>query len=74
MSEGRIVGGEVSIRFDEVVTGTIVVIAAKLSAIAGLEGAEDTVKEIEDFDGGFVGQRWQPGLGWRIVFAHGNVL
>ena len=71
MSEGRIVGGDVLIRFDEVVRGTIVVVAADLRAIAGLEGAEELVKEVEDFDGGFVGQRWQPGFGRRILFAHG---
>ena len=70
-SEGRIVGFDVSIRFDEVVTGTIVVVAADLRAVAGLEGVEDSVKEVEDFDGGFVGQRWQPGFGSRVVFAHG---
>lgn len=71
MSEGRIVGDDVSIRFDEVVTGTIVVVAAELSAIARLEGAEGSVKEVEDFDGGLVGQRWQRRFEKRIVFAHG---
>jgi hypothetical protein len=70
-SEGRIVGGEVSIRFDEVVAGTLVVATVDLIAVAGLEDGEDLVKEVEDFNDGFVGQRWQRGFARRIVFAHG---
>jgi hypothetical protein len=62
------------IGFDEVVSGAIVVVAADLSAISGLEDGEDIVKEVEDFDDGLVGQWWQAGLGRRIVFAHGMSL
>jgi hypothetical protein len=47
----------VSNSFDEVVPGAIIVVAADLSAIAGLEGAEYSMQEVEDFHDGFVGQR-----------------
>jgi hypothetical protein len=56
-SEGRIVGGKVSIGFDEVVLGAIIVVAVDLIAVARLEHGEDLVKEVVDFDDGFVGQR-----------------
>lgn len=58
-SEGRIVERKVSIRIDEVVSGTLVVVAVDLIAVAGFEGGEDLVKEVEDFDDGLVGQRGQ---------------
>jgi hypothetical protein len=53
-SEGRIVGGGVSIRFDEVVAGTLVVVTVDLITVAGFEDGEDVVKEVEDFDDGLV--------------------
>jgi hypothetical protein len=70
-SEGRIVGGEVSIGLDEVLLGAIIVVAVDLIAVVGLEYGEKIVKEVEDFDDGFVGERWQAQFGRLIVFAHG---
>lgn len=46
------------------------VVAVDLIAVAGLEYGEDLVKEVVDFDDGFVGQRWQTALATQIVFAH----
>lgn len=73
-SEWRIVGGDVSIGFDEVVSGAIVVVAVYLIGVAGLEYGEDVMKEVVDFYDGFIGQRWQTVLGMQIVFAHGMSL
>lgn len=73
-SEGRIVGGEVSIGFDEVVLGAIMVVAVDLIAVVGLEYGEDIVKEVVNCDDGFVGQWWQTALEMQIVFAHGMSL
>jgi hypothetical protein len=73
-SEGRVVEGKVLIGFDEVVLGAIIVVAVDLIAVAGLEYGEEVVKEVVDFDDGFVGQRWQTALAMQIVFAHGMSL
>jgi hypothetical protein len=66
ISEGRVVEGKISIGFDEVVLGAIIVVAVDLIAVAGLEYGEEVV----DFDDGFVGQRWQTVLATQIDFAH----
>src|SRR3989304_7863022 len=73
-SEGRVGVGEGSIGFDEVVLGAIIVVAVDLIAVAGLEYGEDIVKEVVNFDDGFVRQRCQTGLGRQVVFAHGMAL
>src|SRR3990172_8793978 len=73
-SEGRVVVGEGSIGFDEVVLGAIIVVAMDLVAIARFEYGEDLVKEVVNCDDGFVGQRWQTALAMQIVFAHGMSL
>jgi hypothetical protein len=70
ISEGRVVEGKISIGFDEVVLGAIIVVAVDLIAVAGLEYGEEVVKEVVDFDDGFVGQRWQTVLATQIDFAH----
>ena len=73
-SEWRVVDGKVSIGFDEVVLGAIMVVAVDLIAVAGLEYGEDIVKEVVNFDDGFVRQRWQMALATQIVLAHGMSL
>jgi hypothetical protein len=57
-SEWRVVDGKAWIGSDEVVLGAIIVVAVDLIAVAGLEFGEDVVKEVVNFDDGFVGQRW----------------
>ena len=74
ISEGWVVEGKVSIGFDEVVLGAIVVVAVDLIGVARLEYGEDVVKEVVDFDDGFVGQRWQAVFATQIDFAHGRSL
>src|SRR3990172_3034146 len=71
-SEGRMVVGKVLIGFDEVVLGVFVVVATDLVAIARLEDGEDIVEEVEDFDGGVVGQVRQAQRRSQIMFAHGR--
>ncbi len=67
MSEGRIVGSAVPIRLHEVVSGAIVIVAVDLIAVAGLEAVEDIVNEVEDLDGGLVGERRQRCCGKRSM-------
>ena len=43
--------------FDEVMPGAIIVVATNLTGVAGLEAVEDIVEEVEDLDGGLVGER-----------------
>ena len=58
--------------FDEVMPGAIIVVATNLTGVSGLEAVEDIVEEVEDLDGGLVGERRQRWRGKGVVLAHGS--
>lgn len=54
------------------VLGAVVIITVDLITVLGFEEIEDDVEEVEDFDGGRVGQ-WRQAQGGRgIVLVHGG--
>ena len=74
LSEGRIIVGRVSagMMLDDVLSGSIVIKAMTLGAVAGFNALDEIVEEVTDLDRSLVGERRQADF-YRAGFgAHGH--